>query len=281
MLLLSARVALQEARGNPGDRYDERQTDDESENVADDRFYPFVRIDPADRASRVVTNSERRREQADTHRQDDHHRVVHLVHTDLPRDRKHQRSEQHDGGYTFENRAEHDKGERGYDEKDRRTAWQGLESSGQCRRESGLGERPGHAGRSADDKKYRPRKAGRRHQHRIDPVQRELAIDEKADHNSVEDADGRHFRRRRDALDYRSANDKRQQQRRKRNGQRSQNDLAGRTPHCAQVLAPIAPPHEEAERDTEHEARQHSSREEGRDRYARHRADGDQNDGRG
>src|ERR1700674_4806645 len=55
----------------------------------------FVGVEQADRAVRVVADPERRCDQADSHGEDHHHGVVPLVHAELARDRKQQRTKQH------------------------------------------------------------------------------------------------------------------------------------------------------------------------------------------
>ena len=67
-------------------------------------------MDAADGAGGVVADAEGRREQADAHREDDDHRVVHFVHAHLLGDRKQQRAEQHDRRDALEHAAQDDEG---------------------------------------------------------------------------------------------------------------------------------------------------------------------------
>ena len=71
----------------------------------------LVGRDAADGAGRVEADPEGRREQPDAHGEDDHHRIVHLVHADRARHGEQQRAEQHDRGNALEHAAEHDEGD--------------------------------------------------------------------------------------------------------------------------------------------------------------------------
>jgi hypothetical protein len=71
----------------------------------------MVGIDAADGAGGVEADAEGRREEADSHGEDDDHRVMHLVNAERAGDRKEQRPEQHDRRNAFEDRPEHDKGD--------------------------------------------------------------------------------------------------------------------------------------------------------------------------
>ena len=105
------------------------------QHVADDRLHALVGMDAADRAGGVVADAERRREQADAHREHDHHRVVHLVDAELPGDREQQRPEQHDGGDALEHAAQDDEGDDRDGDEGRRAARAGRSSRRRARRE--------------------------------------------------------------------------------------------------------------------------------------------------
>ena len=148
--------------------------------IAHDRLHCDIGMDAADRAGGVVADAERRREQADAHREDHHHRVVHLVDADLARDREQQRPEQHDRRDALEHAAEHDEGhDRDRDER-RRAARHAAHRAARCCREARLRQRPGHAGGGADDEQDRARERRGVDQHRIEPLPVELAVDQQA-----------------------------------------------------------------------------------------------------
>ena len=79
--------------------------------IGPDATHRGVRGDTADRARGIISHPERRREQPDPHREDHHHRVVHLVDADGARGRKEQRSKQYDGGNTLQHAAQHHEGD--------------------------------------------------------------------------------------------------------------------------------------------------------------------------
>lgn len=103
------RARSQKSDRDPRYERHQQQPDQKREQIAGDRLQSFVRMHPADRASRVVAHAERWSKQAYAHRKDDNHRVVDFMHADLPGDRKQKRTEQHDGGNPLENAAEHHK----------------------------------------------------------------------------------------------------------------------------------------------------------------------------
>ena len=78
----------QEPDRQPGNGGHYERAYQERNHVAHDRLHSLVRVDAANAAGRVLADAERRREQADTHRENDHHRVMDIVDADLPRDRK-------------------------------------------------------------------------------------------------------------------------------------------------------------------------------------------------
>ena len=72
------------------------------------------------------------------------------------------------------------------------------------------------------------------------------------------------------------ANHERQRDRGHRDQQAAQNLRAARALHVRQVLVAIAPPHQRAQREPQHDGRQHPAREQGGDRDAGHRSDREQ-----
>ena len=76
----------------------QQQTDDQRDHVTGDRPQALIRMHPADGAGGVIADPEGRCEQPDAHGEDDDHRIMDFVDADLFRDRKQQRTEQHDGG---------------------------------------------------------------------------------------------------------------------------------------------------------------------------------------
>src|SRR5947199_42056 len=72
----------EQADREPGNEGDDEHADQQHAEVGPDPAHGSIRMDPADRARGVVAEAERRREQADAHGEDDHHRVVHLVDAD-------------------------------------------------------------------------------------------------------------------------------------------------------------------------------------------------------
>ena len=77
-------------------------------------------------------------------------------------------------------------------------------------RESGLGQSPGHCRGRADDEKNRPGQRSGLDQDRIDALPVELTIDEDADDDRIDDADGGDLGRGRDPFDDGGADDDRQ-----------------------------------------------------------------------
>src|SRR6476661_2470408 len=114
---VSLHRSLQKTDRYPGHERDQDQSDEHRENVADDRPHSLVRIHTSYRAGCVVADAERRRKEADAHRQDDDHRVMHFVNPHLARDGKQQGPEQNDGGYALQHAAENDEGEDGNEDK--------------------------------------------------------------------------------------------------------------------------------------------------------------------
>src|SRR3984885_11882782 len=83
------------ARSQESDRYPgyeghDQHPDHQRNHIADDRLQSFIRMHPADRAGRIIADAERRREQADAHGEDDHHRIMHFMDADLLGDREQQ-----------------------------------------------------------------------------------------------------------------------------------------------------------------------------------------------
>ena len=115
---------LQKSDREPRHGRDHDGAGQEGQNVAQHRLDAFVGINPADRTGGVIADAEGRGEQADAHRKDHHHRVVHFMHADFLGDREQQRAEQHDRRDTFENAAEDDEGNDGYGEEHRHAAGQ-------------------------------------------------------------------------------------------------------------------------------------------------------------
>src|SRR5271165_2262692 len=104
------RAALQEANRDPRNRGYGDQAEQQREQIAPDGSDTLIGMDTRNGARGIVANPERRREQAEAHRNDDDHGIVNFVDADLPRDRKQQRREQHHRRNALGNAAENDEG---------------------------------------------------------------------------------------------------------------------------------------------------------------------------
>ena len=198
------------------------------------------------------------------------------MHAHLLGDREQQRPEQHDGGNALEHAAQDD------EDHDRHGNEAGL-PPGHCGhrlseilREARLGQRPGHGGGGSDDEQDRARKRCGLHQHGQQPAPVELAVDQQAGDDRVTDADGGDFGGGRHALHDCGANHEGQGDRRHRDQQAAQDLRAARALHVRQVLVAIAPPHQRAQRQSQHHCRQHPAGKQGGDRDPCHRPDREQ-----
>ena len=105
---VGARLVLKETSRYPRDESDGYQADEQRDEIGPDPLHRGFRRHVSDDASRVVAQPKWRREQTEAHRKNDHHRIMHLIHAELARDRKQQRAKQHDGGNALQHAAEHD-----------------------------------------------------------------------------------------------------------------------------------------------------------------------------
>src|SRR6202044_3105442 len=73
---------LEKPDRDPRDRRNDNCPDGQRQYVAPDRAHALGRVDTADGASDVIPDAKGRCEQTNPHRQDDHHRIVHLMDAD-------------------------------------------------------------------------------------------------------------------------------------------------------------------------------------------------------
>jgi hypothetical protein len=79
--------------GDPGNEGYDEQPDNQRREIAPDALQTGAWVNLTDRTCGVVTEPEGRCEKADAHGEDDDHRIMHLVHAELLRHRKQQRTE--------------------------------------------------------------------------------------------------------------------------------------------------------------------------------------------
>ena len=84
-----------------------------------------------DRAGAVIADAEWWREQAQTHRQNHHHRILHFIDAHLARNREQQWSKQHDRWYAFEHATQNDESNNRHGHEHPGTAGQTGQQAGQ------------------------------------------------------------------------------------------------------------------------------------------------------
>src|SRR3954447_622708 len=92
---------LQKSDGYPRKDSYHDQARQQRQKIAPDRLDPLGPIDAANGAGSIVSHSERRSEQSDTHGEDDDHGIMDLVDADSARYREQQRTKQHNSRNAF------------------------------------------------------------------------------------------------------------------------------------------------------------------------------------